>query len=579
MAKVILSDITSLANQQSAKQALNDNSQAIRDAFENTLSRSGASPNTMLADIDLNGHRLLNVADPVSDFDAVNLRSLASIILTQKLGMPYVNVKSYGAKGDGITNDTDAFINALAIGLPVYVEESLLGYCVDDVPLNHGNELFGDGYGAVLRPFSLNGTILNVIGDDVELSGLNLVAPKATYFNTVPLKASAVLRLNVHDVRIEGGGSPFIGASCQDSIVQRLTVLDYVNNGISFDGVGTARNKIVECNVNGEASTGGGVGIQFLDGKDCMMMNNTVVGSYIFGCYLGSCTASSMIGNKVRNTRLEGLQSTDSNYCDIIGNTASWDAAAGQDYGISLWSTSAVGCRYNTISGNTLVRAGKAGVSLEGTGTWQTSNNKVINNTIINPNWLNEANAGGVQLYGATCNDNLVENNYIYSDNGRMPYGVRDTDEAAVYPTGSQIKANTIIGPVLGKTFKGPTSTESLNGKRLSDSSWTPTVTPEGGAYGTLSNVTGSYYEMEKMVFITVTATVGAIGTATGAMIVTLPFTASGKPGIMVGRDLLIGGRALSGTIETELRIRNYDGTAPVAAGSIVHMSGWYERA
>lgn len=80
MAKVVLSDITSLANQLSAKQALNDNSQALRDAFDNTISRDGSGPNTMAADFDLNGHSLLNVADPVSDTDAVNKRSIGPLV-------------------------------------------------------------------------------------------------------------------------------------------------------------------------------------------------------------------------------------------------------------------------------------------------------------------------------------------------------------------------------------------------------------------------------------------------------------------------------------------------------------------
>lgn len=61
MPKLVLNDITSLANTASAKQALNDNFTAIETAIENTLSRNGATPNQMTADIDLNGFDLLNV--------------------------------------------------------------------------------------------------------------------------------------------------------------------------------------------------------------------------------------------------------------------------------------------------------------------------------------------------------------------------------------------------------------------------------------------------------------------------------------------------------------------------------------
>lgn len=61
MSKVTLPDIGSLANNASARQAINDNFATIADAFENTLSRDGLQPNQMEADIDLNSNDLLNV--------------------------------------------------------------------------------------------------------------------------------------------------------------------------------------------------------------------------------------------------------------------------------------------------------------------------------------------------------------------------------------------------------------------------------------------------------------------------------------------------------------------------------------
>lgn len=61
MSKVNLPDIGSLANNASARQAINDNFAAIEEAFENTLSRDGTLPNQMEADLDLNSNDLLNV--------------------------------------------------------------------------------------------------------------------------------------------------------------------------------------------------------------------------------------------------------------------------------------------------------------------------------------------------------------------------------------------------------------------------------------------------------------------------------------------------------------------------------------
>lgn len=55
-----LTDITSLTNS-SAINALSENWDAIEEAFDNTLSLDGSTPNAMGADLDLNGNALLNV--------------------------------------------------------------------------------------------------------------------------------------------------------------------------------------------------------------------------------------------------------------------------------------------------------------------------------------------------------------------------------------------------------------------------------------------------------------------------------------------------------------------------------------
>lgn len=80
MSKLNLPDIGSLANSASARQAINDNFTAIEEAIDNTLSRDGTAPNQMEADIDLNSHRLLNVADPIEDLDGVNKRSVGDLV-------------------------------------------------------------------------------------------------------------------------------------------------------------------------------------------------------------------------------------------------------------------------------------------------------------------------------------------------------------------------------------------------------------------------------------------------------------------------------------------------------------------
>lgn len=78
--KVTLNDVESLTNQTSAVATINDNSQTIEDAFDNTLSLNGASPNQMAADIDMNSNSIINLAAPVNPNDAARLEDITTAL-------------------------------------------------------------------------------------------------------------------------------------------------------------------------------------------------------------------------------------------------------------------------------------------------------------------------------------------------------------------------------------------------------------------------------------------------------------------------------------------------------------------
>lgn len=73
MSKVTLTDLTAGYGLQAAYNANND---ALKAAFDNTVSRDGSLPNAMLADLDMNSRKILNVATGTSSGDAVNLAQL-----------------------------------------------------------------------------------------------------------------------------------------------------------------------------------------------------------------------------------------------------------------------------------------------------------------------------------------------------------------------------------------------------------------------------------------------------------------------------------------------------------------------
>ena len=51
--------ITTISSGYASTTALNDNFEALKEAFENTLSRDGSTPNTMGADLDMDGNDIV----------------------------------------------------------------------------------------------------------------------------------------------------------------------------------------------------------------------------------------------------------------------------------------------------------------------------------------------------------------------------------------------------------------------------------------------------------------------------------------------------------------------------------------
>lgn len=71
MAKLTLTEVSSLQNETSAINTLNQNFAKIEAAMEKTLSRDGTVPNEMNTDLDMNSNRILNLPQPVSDTEPV----------------------------------------------------------------------------------------------------------------------------------------------------------------------------------------------------------------------------------------------------------------------------------------------------------------------------------------------------------------------------------------------------------------------------------------------------------------------------------------------------------------------------
>lgn len=82
MGKPIIQNIDQLsANETAAIDLLNRNYDKLREFIELSVFRDGSTPSEMLADLDMNSKRIINLAEPTSDNQAVRLADLKKYIV------------------------------------------------------------------------------------------------------------------------------------------------------------------------------------------------------------------------------------------------------------------------------------------------------------------------------------------------------------------------------------------------------------------------------------------------------------------------------------------------------------------
>lgn len=82
MSKPIIQNIDQLsANETAAIDLLNRNYDKLRELIELAVFRDGSTPSEMLADLDMNSKRIINLAEPTSDNQAVRLADLKKYIV------------------------------------------------------------------------------------------------------------------------------------------------------------------------------------------------------------------------------------------------------------------------------------------------------------------------------------------------------------------------------------------------------------------------------------------------------------------------------------------------------------------
>ena len=276
MAKLTLNTI---AAGYSSTTALNANSAATEAAMEKTLSRDGTSPNTMTADLDMNGNNILNSANALGAVTSVT--GTAPIVVTSGV-TPAVS----------ITASTTSVAGSMS--------------AVDKTKLDTLGNLTGHvtsvGTAAVLGSFTsaqLATALSDETGSGAAVFGTSpsMASPTMTGTVTVPTPSNATDAATKAYVDTIKQGSIDIKDSVRVASTANIAIASALTNGSTIDGVTVATGNRVLLKDQSDASENGiyavvasGAASRTVDAD-----TNTLVTSGMY-TYVAEGTAGNSIG-------------------------------------------------------------------------------------------------------------------------------------------------------------------------------------------------------------------------------------------------------------------------------------------
>jgi hypothetical protein len=155
--------------------------------------------------------------------------------------------------------------------------------------------------------------------------------------------------------------------------------------------------------------------------------------------------------------------------------------------------------------------------------------------------------------------------------------GVTTSTVTAIFYNSTQLDNEAISSPVYS-TADTPFGVDN-SGAWLA---WTSTVTAAGGTFTSVAG-SGRYILIGKTIVWQLNITITTAGTASGAVLFTLPLAAQNSTmNVGGGREDAISGKLISARLSgstTQASSSNYDNTSWIANGSIGRLSGTYEAA
>lgn len=195
--------VTTVSSGYFGRQALNDNFTSLRDAFDNTLSRDGSTPNAMGADFDVNGYRILNAGQ--IDTDALYLNGVA------------------------VTSASDVEFQTTYLTASYTGDGSTVAYSLTANPQSEGNvSIYVDGVYQNKDTFSLSGTTVTFSEAPPLNAAIEIVYPT----NTDTLNGSAASAITYNQ-----GGTGAQDRTVEAKLKEFVSVKDFgaVGDGVTDD--------------------------------------------------------------------------------------------------------------------------------------------------------------------------------------------------------------------------------------------------------------------------------------------------------------------------------------------------------